>query len=428
MKESAELINIADGSVLEETKGTEREGEYMCFFVCLSVCLSICLFSLVAGGKVLVNISSLCLVAYDNKYEPPSATPSTPTTTSSSSFSSSPALLCGYTMYRQDRLVPLLAIFCLSRKSPAAKTKGDTTKASKSLDPAVFPDVLYEPLIDSTSLSELDLISSSDSVPLSVDLSSMLGMQVPAPPPSPSALSPPKDILHGDRKASPVLQATSDLQLLLCLEACSFIKVTPTHQVVPKIEQLLPMPGNTVVLNLTWTCGEGEGESGCLILLKVAEKGGATVIDKAPLATRKLDTEDDIICHMCTLPPFHLNDSSHLLAGVTKAGSVRIFSLPDLVVVTEYKSMSEYDRYVHCVPGPGLGTVVMTTMQGQVHVLTMEQQSDSLEQKREEKEQTGADGVCVCSCVYVHVQEVTFLLPPPPLSLSLSLSNALKIL
>ena len=202
--------------------------------------------------------------------------------------------------------------------------------------------------------------------PLPADIDLPPTIKLPTPPSLPSSRS-----LNG--KSLPVLQANADLQLVLHLD----MKPT-TGQMVPRVSQLLPIQGNHVVMNLVWRCEAEEGESGCLALLTVEEKGTASVVSKTAIDMLTYEREADIIQHMCSFPS-SLQKNSHLLAAVTRSGSVRVLLVPGFVVLTEYQPASGCGQYVHCTPGAGLDQLTMTTTLGEVHMLCLEEKSTALE-------------------------------------------------
>lgn len=257
------------------------------------------------------------------------------------------------------------------------------------------PDLVYEALMDPPPIPDLP---PPPPLPPGMELPLDIGIMPPPPPPPPLPPASVEFLSSVEEKGAPTLQASAELQLLLHLEeVCPLPKPPPPHSMLPSICQLLPLQGNKVVLNLVWmlTSGEGEGEGvrqceGSLVLLGVEEgEGNSTSIVKTPLATLTYDREGDMLQHLCSFPSFihdHPSSSSspsHLLAGVTRHGSVRIFSLPDLTAISEYRGEGGCGQYIHCVPCPGINRVAMTTTLGEVHVLELGQQATSLEEEEE---------------------------------------------
>ena len=274
-------------------------------------------------------------------------------------------------------------------------------KAKPLENPMYTEDLLYEALMEPPPIPDLPPPPPPPLQP-GIEFPAVIGLLPPSalPPPSVEFLS------TIEEKSAPTLQATTDLQLLLYLEEVCHLPKAPPHSLLPKVQQLLPLQENRVLLNMVWTVtrgeGEGEGEGvrqsgGCLLLLGVEEgEGGSTVIVKTPLATLTYDRAEDIVQHLCSFPSSvhdqpsssSSSSSSHLLAGVTQDGSARIFSLPDLAVISELRiDGGVCGQYVHCVPCPGNNKVVMTTTLGEVHVLELGQQVVSLEEEEEAEEE-----------------------------------------
>lgn len=362
---SVQPVSFTDGNEVKQWKTVDKESKYAsCLFVyCSVVCDYFYLYylshiHLFAGDQQQFNVdvSSLCLVSYDGRHAPATASAS-----SSTSTPSSPALLCGCTVKRDDKLFSVLAVFSLKPKSPSSKIRADSTKTVKPISYDGYDDFFYEPLLEPFP----DLYVPPPPLPTDIDLPSSIKL------PTPPSLPPSRN--HDGR---PVLQANADLQLVLYLDM-----VPATGKIFPRVSQLFPMQGNYVVMNLAWKCDTEEGEAGCLVLLSVEEKGTASTVCKTAVDILTYEKEADILRHMCSFSSsLH---SSHLLAGVTRSGSVRIFLVPGFVILTEYhQSVSGCGQYVHCAPGAGVDQLVMTTMLGEVHMMCLEEQSTAIENEQ----------------------------------------------